>query len=71
MERTNKNKKCFKKYIGKKLGVNVTTEEIIHCTHASTCRVICPGMMVTMDYRPDRVNVRVNNSNVILSIYMG
>lgn len=71
MERTYKNKKCFKKYIGKKIGVNVTTEEIIHCTHASTCRVIRPGVMVTMDYISGRVNVRVDNSNVILSIYMG
>lgn len=69
MERTNK--KCFKKYIGKKLGVNVTTEEIMHCTHASTSRVIFPGMMVTMDYRPDRVNIRVDGSHVILSVSMG
>jgi hypothetical protein len=34
-------------------------------------RVIKPGMMVTMDYREDRVNLDVDDDNRVLNVRCG
>ncbi|WP_036166227.1 I78 family peptidase inhibitor [Noviluteimonas dokdonensis] len=51
------------------------TPEIVEqarvATGAKTARVLTPGMMVTMEYRGDRLNVRVGTDNVIGSVDCG
>jgi hypothetical protein len=37
----------------------------------SALRIIRPGEMVTMDYSPTRLNVRVNTMDIILSLNCG
>ena len=37
----------------------------------SSLRVIYPGQMVTMDYGPNRLNVRVNAAGIIQSLSCG
>ena len=37
----------------------------------SSLRIIWPGQMVTMDYSPTRLNVRVNAVGIILSLNCG
>lgn len=34
-------------------------------------RIIGPGMAVTMDYRPDRLNIEYDRNNIIVRIYCG
>jgi hypothetical protein len=46
-------------------------EKIVAESGSRNARVIRPGMAVTMDYREDRVNVRVDDANRILSISCG
>ena len=38
---------------------------------AKTARVLTPGMMITMEYRGDRLNLRVGTDNVVGSINCG
>jgi Peptidase inhibitor I78 family len=38
---------------------------------ATTLRVIKPGMMVTMDYRTDRLNIHVNAKNRMTDLSCG
>jgi hypothetical protein len=40
-------------------------------TGSAVARVIAPGMMVTMDHREDRVNVKTNERNAIVEITCG
>ena len=35
------------------------------------CRVLPPGAIVTMDYRPDRLNVNVDKDNKVISVNYG
>ncbi|KAI0506558.1 hypothetical protein F5B22DRAFT_446683 [Xylaria bambusicola] len=35
------------------------------------CRVITPGMMVTKDYRPDRLNVHVDEKGTVSHVQHG
>ena len=37
----------------------------------SSLRIIRPGMMVTMDYAPTRLNVRVNRADIIVALNCG
>ena len=37
----------------------------------STLRIIRPGEMVTMDYSPTRLNVRVDAADIVLSLSCG
>ena len=37
----------------------------------SSVRIIKPGQMVTMDFSPTRLNVRVDNAGIILSLACG
>ena len=51
------------------------TEELIYSLHESygvmEIRVISPGMAVTMDWRPSRVNIDVTETGIIERIYCG
>jgi hypothetical protein len=40
-------------------------------SRARVARVVAPGEMVTADFRPDRLTVRVNRRNVIVDLTCG
>lgn len=44
---------------------------IRRATHSRTVRVVHPGQPVTMDFRPDRLTVEVDNRNRIVSARCG
>ncbi|MEO6215712.1 MAG: I78 family peptidase inhibitor [Sphingomonas sp.] len=46
-------------------------ERIRRTAGAATARVLRPGQMVTMEYRADRVDVKVDAANHILSLSCG
>ena len=48
-----------------------TVERIRIDTHSAVARVIHPDEVVTMEYRSDRVNVKVNERNAIVGITCG
>lgn len=54
---------------------NVADEALVAKVKADTgserVRVIKPGMMVTMDYREDRVNLDVDKDNKVLTVRCG
>lgn len=54
---------------------NVADEALVAKVKADTgsdrVRVIRPGMMVTMDYREDRVNLDVDKDNTVLTVRCG
>ena len=54
---------------------NVADEALVARVKADTgsdrVRVIKPGMMVTMDYREDRVNLDVDKDNKVLTVRCG
>jgi hypothetical protein len=45
--------------------------EILEVSGAKTIQFIQPGMMVTMEYRSDRVRVRINDDNRVESVNCG
>ena len=59
------------KFVGKKLGNDVNVEEIMEEFKCNSYRIIHPESMVTMDYVETRVNICVNNSEIIERIYIG
>jgi len=48
-----------------------TVQAAIAASGAKTARVIKPDMMVTMDYRGDRLNIRVDDAGKIIEIACG
>lgn len=46
-------------------------DRVVHDTGSRGVRVIHPGDPVTMDYRRDRVNIKVNERGAIYSISCG
>ena len=48
-----------------------TLAELQKASGAKTMRVVQPGMMVTMDYREDRLTVRLSADNRIMSVKCG
>lgn len=46
-------------------------EQVRIDTRSNAVRVIRPGEVVTMDYRGDRVNVKVNERNAIVGVGCG
>ena len=46
-------------------------EQVRMDTLSNTVRVIRPGDAVTMDYRGDRVNIKVNERNAIVGVTCG
>ena len=59
-----------KKLVGRKRSPAVEAQAL-RLTGAGSVRWIRPGMMVTMDYRPDRLNLRVDGKGKILSANCG
>ena len=45
--------------------------KVLNDTGAKRTRVLKPGMMVTMEFDGTRVNIRVDNNNVVLSVACG
>lgn len=45
--------------------------EALRLTGAKTLRVLPPGAMMTMDFRSDRLNIKTDGSNKILSFDCG
>lgn len=43
----------------------------VDLSEVSSKRIIKPGMMVTMDYRTDRLNIHVDDQGVITSVRWG
>jgi hypothetical protein len=52
-------------------GNSETGAAIMRATHAAVLRWAPPGYMLTMDYRADRVTVRLDEARKILSINCG
>lgn len=48
-----------------------TVQAAVAASGAKTVRVIEPGMMVTMDYRGDRLNIRVDADGRIVAVTCG
>lgn len=48
-----------------------TGAEALRLSGAKTLRWIAPGMMVTMDYREDRLNLRVDPDGKVVAINCG
>ena len=58
-------------FIGKTLGVDVQKEAIMDAFKCNSYRIIHPDDMITMDFVETRVNICVNDSEVIERIYIG
>lgn len=56
-----------KRFVGQKAD-EATVKAAVAASGAKTARVIEPDMMVTMDYRGDRVNIRVDDAGKIIAI---
>ncbi|MBO9711879.1 I78 family peptidase inhibitor [Sphingomonas sp.] len=67
--------KCDATGVQAHVGANISThglvDSIVRQSGSRNARVIHPGQMVTMDFREDRVNVRVDGDGKILSINCG
>lgn len=48
-----------------------TGVEIMRATHSASLRWVTPGMMVTMEFSPSRVTVRIDPQNRISAINCG
>jgi hypothetical protein len=51
-----------------KIADEALVAKVMADTGSTQVRVIKPGMMVTMDYREDRVNLDVDADNRVLSV---
>ena len=60
----------FKQFIGIPLN-NEIEEKIKTIGNVSCSRILHPDSMMTMDYRTDRVNIYVNEKNIITRITIG
>ncbi|MBV1928640.1 MAG: hypothetical protein KUG81_03925 [Gammaproteobacteria bacterium] len=56
----------FNEMVGKHLDIQTITK-----THKGPVRVIEPGMMCTMDFVPNRLNVHVDEQNVVNGFKFG
>ena len=59
----------FSSFIGKKLGTEVTEEQIKSHCNAASVRVLTPLSPMTMDLRHDRVNIFIENDKKTGSSY--
>jgi hypothetical protein len=68
-----------KKLIGKRfaednevLPANISKDQVVRRRELPKLhRIIKPGSMVTMDHRPNRLNVKVDKNNRIIDTYFG
>lgn len=58
------------RYVGQKADRSVV-ESAVEASGAKSVRVIEPDMMVTMDFRGDRLNIRVDATGKIIAIECG
>jgi hypothetical protein len=58
------------RFVGQKADA-VTLREAMAASGAKSMRVIKPGMMVTMDFSGDRLNIRVDEAGNILAVNCG
>jgi hypothetical protein len=66
--------KCSTAMLGNLVGRAATAEVISRARHrsgATAVRTIRPGQAVTMDYRDGRLNVNVNDRNLVKSFTCG
>ena len=61
----------FSQFIGKKWGTEVTEEEVKKFCGAEMIRVLDPFSAMTMDLRPYRLNVMIEEDNTIRNMNMG
>ena len=61
----------FSQFIGKKWGTEVTEEQVKKFCGAEMIRVLKPTSPMTMDLRPNRVNVIIEEDKTIMMINMG
>ncbi|KAK9241376.1 hypothetical protein V1525DRAFT_392975 [Lipomyces kononenkoae] len=66
-------KKWHEKLIGKKLveSGHASDTQFPKSQLPDPCRVIKPGSIVTMDFRPERINVTVDNDGTVLHVRTG
>jgi len=57
-------------FVGRQ-GTSETGEAILRATHAAVLRWVPPGTMVTMDFRQDRVTVRLGPDNRVTQVSCG
>lgn len=65
---------CNADGLGDLVGRPATAElgmEAVKRSHSRTIRWIQPGMMVTMDYRQDRLDIHLDASNVVTKLSCG
>ena len=65
---------CVAEAAGWAMGLGVTDEIVERVrvdTRSRDVRVIRPGQAVTMDYRADRVNIKLNERDAIVGISCG
>ena len=65
---------CRSYGLDKFVGREVTTEltaELLRASGAKTVRLVRPGSMITMDYRDDRLTVRVSEQNRVIAANCG
>lgn len=60
---------CDAARFGDLIGQDVTALE--RRLHLGPVRVIRPGDMVTLDFRPERLNIRIDDNDVIESVECG
>lgn len=58
----------LRRYIGLKLNIDVTTEEIMKFARGNSIRIIYPNTPVTLDLRPNRVNIHLDFDNTIQNV---
>ncbi|KAL2106027.1 hypothetical protein VUR80DRAFT_7393 [Thermomyces stellatus] len=74
MNSGDKTEEWMRKLVGKKLGdENEGPSETVFCKRdlPPEHRVIKPGMMVTKDFRPERLNVHVDDEGKVSHVYHG
>jgi hypothetical protein len=70
LEDTSCNADAAQGYVGQKSERRVV-ESAVKASGATSVRVIEPDMMVTMDFRGDRLNIRVDETGKIIAITCG
>ncbi|SPO04082.1 uncharacterized protein DNG_06765 [Cephalotrichum gorgonifer] len=67
-----KTEEWMRKLVGKKLSDEGSSETNFCKTELpQECRVIKPGMMVTKDFKPDRLNVHVDDEGTVSHVHHG
>ena len=60
----------FEEFIGR-VATSEVVAEMLHASGARTIRWLRPGMMITMEYSAERLNVRLASNNRIITATCG